>query len=136
MQWGLSRFVALYKVLICQFFSRLLWFGLLTKTDLPLQLLNGLSLEDALRFQSRYFINQGPRFRKGFYRWVFSKSQIFSQDTLCSRNFQNVKLRIDFVENWSFYCHSEFGWNQMLVNSDGPKMSFLAILETLNFEIW
>ena len=24
-------------------------------------------------------------------------------------------------------------WNQILANSNGPKMSFLAILETLNF---
>ena len=28
--------------------------------------------------------------------------------TLCSRNFQNVKLRIDFVEIEYFYSHSDF----------------------------
>ena len=47
--------------------------------------------------------------------------------SLCSRNFQNVKLRLDFVEIWSFYCHSEFTWNPILANSNGPKMLFLAI---------
>ena len=52
----------------------------------------------------------------------------------CSRNFQNVKLRLDFVEMWSFYCHYDFTWNQILVYSNGPKMSFLAISEALNFE--
>ena len=37
---------------------------------------------------------------------------------LCSRNFQNVKLRLEFVEVWSFYRHSDFGWNHILVNSN------------------
>ena len=31
-----------------------------------------------------------------------------SCDSLCSRNFQNVKLKLDFVEIWSFYRHSDF----------------------------
>ena len=56
--------------------------------------------------------------------------------SLCSRNFQNEKLRRDFVEIWSFYHQSDFMWNPILVNSYGPKMSFLAILQTLNFEFW
>ena len=56
--------------------------------------------------------------------------------TLCSRKFQNVKLRLDFIEIWSFYCHSDFTWNPILVNSNSPKMTFLAILETQNFEFW
>ena len=43
---------------------------------------------------------------------------------LCSRNFQNVKLRLDSFEIWSDYRHSNFTWNQILVNSHGPKMSF------------
>ena len=30
----------------------------------------------------------------------------------------------------------DFMWNSVLANSIGPKMSFLAILETLNFEFW
>ena len=55
---------------------------------------------------------------------------------LCSRNFQNVKLRLDFIEIWSFYRHSDCTWNRILVNSNGPKMSFLAILETLNLGFW
>ena len=53
--------------------------------------------------------------------------------TLWSKNFQNVKLRLDFVEIWSFYCHSDFMWNRILVNSNGPKILFLAIFEVLNF---
>ena len=54
--------------------------------------------------------------------------RVMTTRTLCSRNFQNVKLRLDFFEIWSFYCNSDFTWNQILVNSNGPKMSFLAIL--------
>ena len=54
--------------------------------------------------------------------------------SLCSRNFPNVKLRNDFVDIWSFYRHSDFMWNPILVNSNGLKMPFLAISETLNFE--
>ena len=56
--------------------------------------------------------------------------------TLCSKNFQKVKLRLDFVEIWSFYRHSDFTWNQIFANSNGPKISFLAILETQNVELW
>ena len=53
--------------------------------------------------------------------------------SLCSRNFLNVKLRFDFVEVWWFSCHSDFTWNPIWVNSIGPKMSFLAILDS---EFW
>ena len=68
-------------------------------------------------------------------QFEFMFNSIYSaQISLCSRNFQNVKLRLDFVEIWSFYRHSDFTWNQILVNSNGPKMSFLAILEVLNFD--
>ena len=35
-------------------------------------------------------------------------NQLVSTVTLCSRNFQNVKLRLDFVEICSFYRHSDF----------------------------
>ena len=62
-----------------------------------------------------------------------SKEIWFCKATLCSRNFQNVKLRLDFVEIWSFYCYSDFTWNQILSNSNSPKMLFFAILEVLNF---
>ena len=51
---------------------------------------------------------------------------------LCSRNFQNVKLRLDFVKIWWFYCPSDFTGNQILANSNSPKLSFLAFLEALN----
>ena len=49
-----------------------------------------------------------------------------SWKALCSRNFQNVKLRLNFVEIWSFYHHSVFMWNQILANSNGPKMLFFG----------
>ena len=32
------------------------------------------------------------------------------------------------------YRRSDFTWNPILVNSDGPKMSFLTISEVLNFD--
>ena len=54
---------------------------------------------------------------------------------LCSRHFQNVKLMLHFVEIAWFYCHSDFTWNQILANSNGSKMSFLTILELLNFDV-
>ena len=54
--------------------------------------------------------------------------------SLCSRNFQNVKLRLDFVEIWSFYRHSDFTWNHILGNSNSPKMLILTILEALTFD--
>ena len=34
------------------------------------------------------------------------------------------------------YHHFNFTWNQILVNSNGPKVSFFAILETLNLQFW
>ena len=33
-------------------------------------------------------------------------------------------------------CHSDFTWNQIVVNSIGQKKSFLANLEVLNFVFW
>ena len=53
---------------------------------------------------------------------------------LCSRNVQNVNFRLHSVEILQSYCHSNFTWNQILGNSNGQKMSFLAILEFLNFD--
>ena len=52
---------------------------------------------------------------------------------LSSRKFQNEKFWLDFVEIWSFYCHSDFMWNQILAYSNGLKLAFLASLET---EFW
>ena len=65
-----------------------------------------------------------------------NKKPISNTVSLCSRNFQNVKLRLDYVEIWSFNRLSDFAWNNILVNSNGPKMSFLAISETVNMEFW
>ena len=42
---------------------------------------------------------------------IIGKSKLFLYTSLCSRNFQNVKLRLDFLEIWSFYRHSAFTWN-------------------------
>ena len=58
-----------------------------------------------------------------FYQHTMWKLHFLTKP-LCSRNFQNVKLRFDFVEIWSFYRHSDFTWNQIFANSDGQKMSF------------
>ena len=49
------------------------------------------------------------------YEWMSEK---FS---LSSRNFQNGNLRLGFVELWSFCCHSDFTWIQILVNSNIQK---------------
>ena len=54
--------------------------------------------------------------------------------SLCSRNFQNVKLRLDLVEIWWFYNFSDLTWNQFLLNWNGQKMWFLTILKGLNFD--
>ena len=70
--------------------------------------------------------------RRGPWRRTLFQNRKFSS-ALCSRNFQNVKLRLDFVEIWLIYRHSDFTWNQILANYNGPKMLFLAILEVLNF---
>ena len=43
------------------------------------------------------------------------------------------KARLDFVEIWLLYRHSDFTRNQILPNSNGPKVSFLTILEALIF---
>ena len=40
----------------------------------------------------------------------------FKHSALCSRNFQNVKLRLDFVDIYQFYRHSDFAWNQVFSN--------------------
>ena len=53
--------------------------------------------------------------------------------SLCSRKFQNVKLRLEFVENLIILPPLRSTWNQILANSYSPKMSFWAILEVLNF---
>ena len=57
---------------------------------------------------------------------TFCKSCTYSQIyiTLCSRNFQNVKLRLDFVEIWSFFPPLRFYVKSNFANSNSPKMSF------------
>ena len=50
--------------------------------------------------------------------------QVKIQNPLCSRNFQNVKLRLDFDEIWSFNRHSDFAWNQILQIQMVQKCNF------------
>ena len=53
-----------------------------------------------------------------------------SSKTLCSRNFQNVKLKkhgVEILQFARFYMKSNFGAFKQ------SKMSFLALLEVLNF---
>ena len=76
--------------------------------------------------------------------WFYQNHQIHKMKkkivTYCCSNFTMLqKLSkceegLTLLKIWWFYCHSDFTWNQILVNSNGPNMSFLAILETLNFE--
>ena len=77
-------------------------------------------------FLIRFLGRQTKKSRLGFGKILIQCCQLY--------HFQNVKLRLDFVEIWSFYRYSDFMWNQILVNSNIPKMSFLAILEILNFD--
>ena len=54
--------------------------------------------------------------------------------TLCTMLQKLSKCEVKAWLCWSFYRHSDFTWNQFLVNSNSSKMSFLVILETLNIE--
>ena len=63
---------------------------------------------------------------------ALTKCRDYSSTALCSKNFQNVKLRLDFVETWSYYYHSDLMWNPILVNSKGPELLFLP----RGFEFW
>ena len=91
-------------------------------------------------FQRNYFVLPKIFFCKkvsgDWLTWLTCNKPVYCCLSLCSRNFQNVKLRLDFVEIWSFYHHSDFTWNQILADSNSPKMSSLAISETLNLEFW
>ena len=84
-----------------------------------------LGTEELFEYLDKYQIELDPR---------FSGKIIFNP--LCSRNFQNVKLRLDFVEIWSIYLHSDSTWNHILRNSNSPNMSFLAILNFGKFGTW
>ena len=76
-------------------------------------------------FLIRFLGRHTKKSRLGFGKILIQCCQLY--------HFQNVKLRLDFVEIWSFCCHSDFTWNQILASLNGPKMSFLAIIEVLNF---
>ena len=54
---------------------------------------------------------------------------------LCSRNFKNLKLRQHSMKILQFAYQSDFTWNQILVNLNGQKMPFLALLGVLNFNV-
>ena len=64
---------------------------------------------------------------------LFSLSKLNSQ---CSMLQKSSKCDVKAVHcgNFQFYCHSNFTWNQILVNYHGPKNEILAILEVLKFD--
>ena len=97
------------------------WLGLPTNS---IQEANGLELDKAKRIER---IKAKTQQLQDLILQVITYALYF-------RNFQNVMLRLDFVEIWQFYRHSAFAWNQILANSNGPKMSFSAIFEVLNFD--
>ena len=53
--------------------------------------------------------------------------------SLCSRNIQNMKLSLDFVEIWSIYCHSDFTWNQIWQIQTDQNVIFGKFRD---FELW
>ena len=63
--------------------------------------------------------------------WFRSSSS--SWVALCSRISQHVKLRQTGVKMLQFACHSVFMWNQILLNSNGQKVSLLELLQVPNF---
>ena len=83
---------------------------------------------------SKVLLHKNNFFSSGTFWFIWDSTTVIT--TLCSRNFQNVKLRHYFDEVWSLHCHSDFTGNQILANSNSQKMSFSTILEILNFEFW
>ena len=53
---------------------------------------------------------------------------------VCMHKVSNFTKKSFRLKNFYFFLcrHSDFMWNQILVNSNGPKMSCLPILEVLN----
>ena len=73
---------------------------------LPLQFHVKSNLGEFKQFKKVIFGNfRGSEF---WFLVIFFNFETYFNKALCSRNFQNVKLRLDFVEVWSFYCHSNF----------------------------
>ena len=64
--------------------------------------------------------------------WPFCVKSLIFEKLGCTmlQKLSKCEVMLDFVEIWSLYFHSDFAWNQILTNSNGPKMSFL------NFEFW
>ena len=89
-----------------------------------------VSSKFALIINHKTIQNSWNRHKKLWIKGVFIKVSF----ALCSRNFQNVKLRLDFVEIWQSSRHPDFTWNQILANSNDTKMSFWQCLEVLNFD--
>ena len=68
-----------------------------------------------------------------FLNGSFVQTEHFCPFTML-QNLSKCEVKAWLCWNLLFYCHSDFMWNQILVNSDGQKLSFLAILEVLNFD--
>ena len=109
---------------------------------------------DSLLFRTSYLKSKNIIFRDWFFKSStlkkfhnFSIPQIlrnFSRQkclslinfitALCSRNFQNVKLRYA-LHNARIYLHLNFVWNQFCQNLNLKNCHF-TISETLSFEFW
>ena len=70
---------------------------------------------------------------KGFFKLYTTRFSPDANGPLCSRNFQNVKLRHDFVETWSFSSHSDFTKIQFWQIQTSKNVIFGNLLDS---EFW
>ena len=78
-----------------------------------------------VRTQQKPILNKWGLNDRPFVRWWFNLGN--KQTTLlalCSRNFQNVRLSLHGVRIFQSYCHSNFMWNQILINWNDQKCDF------------
>ena len=68
-------------------------------------------------------------------RYLQKNCQIFANFTMLQKLWK-CEVKAWLCWKWWFYSNSDFTWNQIFASSNSPKMSFLAILETLNFEFF
>ena len=119
----------------CQ--NRYLKIAILSHTKLATLSFSDFFIKVAIKYFSNQiigvlWIHQGPRWilsSQFMMYWIIFPHILKTIDTdqiftvaLCSRNFQNVKLRLHFFKIWSFYRHTDFTWNPILVNSNGAKI--------------
>ena len=72
-------------------------------------------------------IFQPPRF---YVKWMLTDISSFTMLQKLSK----CEVKAWFCSHLIIYRHSDFTWNQILAKSISPKMSFLAILQVLNFD--